>query len=128
MAIADTVWGRLARFNAPRGRHDANHEAAAVRAALARIVKVLKFLFRTTRSAVLWLAPRVVAFAASAALIAFWLIAETVTLLARSVRGFFVILPRIATPLRLGVFLAVLTALGFAAASEMRSSHLQSAF
>src|SRR5215471_14526064 len=57
MAIADTVWGRLVRFNAPRGSHGVKRSAAATCSVLLRIAKSLA---RGTRSAAIWAAPHLV--------------------------------------------------------------------
>src|SRR5215475_14423742 len=57
MAIADTVWGRLVRFNAPRGSHGVKRSAAATCSVLLRIAKSLA---RGTRSAAIWTAPHLV--------------------------------------------------------------------
>src|SRR5215469_11556254 len=115
MAIADTVWGRLVRFNAPRGSHGVKRSAAATCSVLLRIAKSLA---RGTRSAAIWtaphlvmvalwiclalvyaasglgyatyhaavwLAPRAVVVTAAAALATFWLTVKTVILSARSI-------------------------------------------
>src|SRR5215472_4312216 len=177
MAIADTVWGRLVRFNAPRGSHGVKGSAAAVCSVLLRIAKSLgrgtrsaaiwaaphlvmvalwiclalvyaarglgyatyhtavwlyralvyaarglgyatyhttMWLYRAlvyaargagdaTYHAAVWSAPRAVAVIATTTLATFWLTVKTVILAARSVRGFFRILPQIATPMRLAV-------------------------
>src|SRR5712664_2117096 len=136
MAITGTVWGALGRFSPRRGISGSKHRAVGnADTGDLSIARSVDSLGRAAHSAGAWLLPRAVTVGAWAGLIFVWLLVVTVTFSGRAIcafgralRAFFRVLPRIVTPLRLIVLAGVLTLLGFAAASEMRSSHLQAWF
>src|SRR5436309_16006318 len=85
MAIADTVWGRLARINAPdRNRRGSGHFRRMRRRAPATMLRWLRIVIYwlltaiatvldSAEAAALWLVPYLVAGARALALCAWWL-------------------------------------------------------
>lgn len=137
MAIADTVWERLARFNAPlrRGNRDGSERLQEGAAAAVRwlvlgglwLLVGLSALIRLLARLVLWLMPRCLRLLRACARFAWlWLVPALAWLVAGAARFGWRTLPRMAWAARWVVLGLAIGLLGRAAYIEMNTSYLQS--